>query len=200
MYPGSLKGLRFKAFLIIILGLVSVTYAAAVPLSSPKSVMPRTSPASIEAARPEQETMGVKFIGKDKDGNIVDKDGKIVAEELVPTLKLAIEKTLRKLANDPNMAVKISGDCVVAWGSIRFTLTKASAAGYDEGQILFLQKSLKYQIRLYSSKDPISLSHYQTFKVRKDLAQFIPKSAKKKVTKKNAKLPPGQSSSGSLAP
>ncbi|KAJ3793572.1 hypothetical protein GGU11DRAFT_799364 [Lentinula aff. detonsa] len=186
MYPGSPKGLRFKAFLIIIVGLVSVTYAAAVPLSSPNSMMARGSRPYTGAAHPEQGTMEVNFVGK---------DGKIVAEELMPTLEKTIRQTVRELANDPKMSVKvkISGNCVVARGSIPFTLTHED---YDRGQILFLQRSKDYQIWLYSSYvDEGIPARHETFTVPDNFVQFMPKFDNTEVAGENAKLPSGQSSS-----
>ncbi|KAJ3724993.1 hypothetical protein DFJ43DRAFT_1090166 [Lentinula guzmanii] len=187
MYPGSLKGLRFKAFLIIIVGLVSVTYAAAVPLSSPNSMMARGSRPYTGAAHSEQGTMEVNFDGQ---------DGEIVAEELMPTLEETIRQTVRKLANDLKISVKvkISGNCVVAHGSIPFTLTHGN---YDRGQILFLQRSKDYQIWLYSSYvDEGIPARHEKFTVPNNFVQFIPKFDNTKVAGENPKLPSRQSSSG----
>ncbi|KAJ3868552.1 hypothetical protein EV359DRAFT_60557 [Lentinula novae-zelandiae] len=165
------RSLRFEAYFLLFLGLVAIAHAAVIPANSDSVI-----------GHSEKEDVQVTFLEPTTEYTKVQ-----VKEELLPTLRKAIKETIKEIEADVEVSI-FKGTLTAQHGSIRFEMNEAMSH-YDQGQILFLHGSDKFQIWLSSSKFRIEkgsrLPHTKTFSVPSNFVQYMPKSQNKVAGKVN---------------
>ncbi|KAJ4498311.1 hypothetical protein C8R41DRAFT_147396 [Lentinula lateritia] len=169
------RGLRFEAYFLLFLGLVAIAHAAVIPANS-DSVIGHSEMAPTNAGLSKREDVQVTFLEPTREYEKVQ-----VKEELLPTLRKAIKETIKEIEADVEVSIS-KGTLTAQHGSIRFEMNEAMSH-YDQGQILFLHGSDKFQIWLSSSKFGIEkgsrLPHTKTFSVPSNFVQYMPKVSKR---------------------
>ncbi|KAJ3881844.1 hypothetical protein F5051DRAFT_85557 [Lentinula edodes] len=177
------RGLRFEAYFLLFLGLVAIARAAVIPANSDSALgHSEMAPTKASLSKRRSVQVQVTFLEPTAEYEKVQ-----VKEELLPTLRKAIKETITEI--EANAEVLFSkGTLTAQRGSIRFEVNGAMS-DYDQGQILFLHGSDRFQIWLSSSKFGIEnsshLAHTKTFSVPSNFVQYIPKFQNKLAGKVN---------------
>ncbi|KAH7875219.1 uncharacterized protein C8R40DRAFT_1265337 [Lentinula edodes] len=178
------RGLRFE-------GLVAIARAAVIPANSDSALGHSEMAPKASLSKRRSVQVQVTFLEPTAEYEKVQ-----VKEELLPTLRKAIKETITEI--EANAEVLFSKGSITAQrNSINFKL-KTAVSHYDQGQILFLHGSDKFQIWLSSSaglrnalrnqvkhqpastklelEKSFNLAHTKTFSVPTNFAQYMPKS------------------------